>query len=127
MASILVVDDLDSVRLSLQKILGKHAHEVATAADGEQALDLMDGNTFDLVITDVAMPKLDGIGLIKSLRQTATKQKILAISGGSPQLPADPALSLSQAFGANAILYKPFTTQELIDAVDDLLVSDPAG
>ena len=67
--SILVVDDEPVLRDLLAKILCREGFGVATAVDGAEALERMAGETFDLVISDIQMPRLDGFGLLKKIKQ----------------------------------------------------------
>ena len=69
MASILVVDDSVSLRSMLKEILSQEGHNVLDASDGENALDIAQDAKFDLVLTDVNMPIIDGIELCRELRQ----------------------------------------------------------
>ncbi len=66
-AAILVVDDDPALRQSLQEVLEAEGYEVTTAADGEQGLALLKEESFDLVLSDLALPGLDGMGLLKYL------------------------------------------------------------
>lgn len=66
---ILVVDDSEIILKLITVILGKSGHEVKHAIDGKDALDLLDGRDFDLLITDLNMPKVDGISLTRAIRK----------------------------------------------------------
>ena len=78
---------------------------------------------FDLVITDVIMPKMDGLEVIREILQYWPRVPIIAISGGSSKLPSNLALKLSESFGADKILYKPFMAVELFAAIAELIPS----
>ena len=69
MARILIVDDKPSMRRVLAKALGKPGLDVDTATNGEDALEHMRKCTYDVVVTDLRMPKLDGIGLLRAAAQ----------------------------------------------------------
>ena len=66
---ILVVDDEKIKRVSLADDLATQGHQVVTAGDGEEALERLNGGQFDVVVTDLKMPKLDGIELLKRIKQ----------------------------------------------------------
>jgi CheY-like chemotaxis protein len=76
---VLVVDDDKLMRESLSQVLAHHGYQVTQAGDGEEALEMAQNNTPDLLITDVMMPKLDGIGLLQKLRHTSWGATLPAI------------------------------------------------
>ncbi len=116
--SVLVVDDHEDLRRVLGRGLSSLGYEVFTAANGADALELTDANAIDAVVTDVHMPEMDGLELIRELRGTHPALRIIAMSGGG-SLPADLALEVCQLSGADALLHKPMTAA----AVDKLLRS----
>ncbi len=67
--SILVVDDSITTRTMEKNILETHGYDVAIAIDGDQAMEKLKGNVFDLIVTDIEMPGLDGFELTEQLRQ----------------------------------------------------------
>lgn len=119
--SILVVEDSPAVRLSVIAYLENKGFAVTEAENGRVAVNALDRNRFDLIITDVLMPEMDGIELIKAVRVSQPEAKILAMSGGTPSLPAGFVLKMIQMFNADAVLYKPFLNEELGAAVARLL------
>ena len=70
MKRILLVDDVPAVRLSIRAALEAIGHQVLEAADGKEALDLLGSQAVDLIVTDLWMPNLDGVELLKCLRAT---------------------------------------------------------
>jgi len=106
MARILVVDDEEQVRLLLRIFLEKKGHEVIEAVDGEEGINLYRQTPTDLIITDLIMPKKDGLNMIMELKKEFPKVKIIAISGGGAIEPKR-YLALAQGLGAGRILYKP--------------------
>ena len=68
MAKILVVDDESNLRLVVQKELSRQGHDVETASDGEAAWESLEHEDFDVILCDINMPRLDGIGLLRRLR-----------------------------------------------------------
>ena len=79
-ANILVVDDEEGMRLGLTKILEKEGYRVTTAANGEKALNLMERISFDLVISDLKMPKYSGIELLKTINKINTGSPLIIIT-----------------------------------------------
>lgn len=123
MANVLIIDDAAHVRLLLRELLEQAGHRVNEATDGQSGLDLMADEAFDLAIVDVIMPGVDGVTVIKQARSVSPRTTLLAISGGSAEMPADLSLKMSEMFGADAVLYKPFDNAEFLAAVERLLSS----
>jgi YesN/AraC family two-component response regulator len=94
---------------------------VSTAGNGNEAMDLVEANAFDLVITDINMPEKEGLETIAALRRTAPKIKIIAMSGGTVSTGAMDNLSMAQLFGASFTLAKPVSGDALITAVTRVL------
>ena len=110
MACILVVDDDNAVRLLLRSMLERRGHSVVEAENGAEGLQYYRAAPADLVITDIQMPVMDGLQMIKALRDDFPTAKIIAISGEKGGLAA--AQSLSQG-----TFEKPLYMQEFLDAV----------
>lgn len=122
MAKLLIVDDFDTKRLWMREILEANGHDIQEAEGGRDALVRSAQASFDLVITDINMPEMNGVELIRLLRDTAqSKLKILAISAGSATLSSDASLLAGRAVGADAILYMPCRPAEFLKIVSDLL------
>lgn len=124
--SALVVDDHAEIRSILQLWLEAHGHQVACAASGNQALKLFKTSRFDLVVTDVLMPDGGGSELITQLKQARSRARILAISGGGPQVASLTCLEYAQRVGAHALLLKPFKEYQLLNAIRYLFQGDRA-
>lgn len=120
MARILVIDDDDTVRLSVRLALEDADHKVEEAADGLEGMNLFRNHPADLVITDIFMPEKEGLETIDEIKQVAPQTKIIAISGGGRMDPED-YLEIAMRVGADYSLLKPFDIQVLVNAVDDLL------
>ncbi|MDO9563332.1 MAG: response regulator [Bradyrhizobium sp.] len=120
MAKILLIDDMKGVRRTVSAVLKRAGHIVTEADDGDAGLHLLKCERFDLVITDMLMPKLDGIEVLLFLEQQPDRPRVLAISGGGSQVSADEAFMLARS-KADATLAKPFDNSELLAAVDKLL------
>jgi CheY-like chemotaxis protein len=119
-AKILVIDDDDSVRAVLTYILKEAGHQIVEASNGRKGLDLAKVEPFDLVITDLVMPDVDGLQAIRELRQSNENIKIVAMSGGGLNKPGF-YLNVAEKLGANAALSKPFSRSELLLTVDQLV------
>jgi len=109
MARILIVDDEEMDRVLLAEILRQAGHEPLFASNGQAALRLWRKSAIDLVVTDIVMPELNGLELLKSLREEDPWVRVIAISGIT-------AKKLNQAAraGALAILTKPVDPDELL-------------
>ena len=121
MKRILLVDDVPAVRLSIRAALEAIGYQVLEAADGKEALDLLDSQAVDLIVTDLWMPNLDGVELLKRLRATNANIRVIAISGGGMRKPIDVSAALAQTWGADAVLYKPFDNEDLVNEINRLL------
>lgn len=120
MARILVVDDEDLVRFSVRQMLEDEGHMVVEAADGVEGIAHLEGQSFDLMITDIVMPRKEGMETIAEARQMQPDMRVIAISGGGP-VGQFHYLELAKQFGADAMLAKPFKKQELVAMVDSLV------
>ena len=109
-ARILVVDDEKVVRLLLRAVLERRGHSVVEAENGDEGLRYYRAAPTDLVITDIQMPVMDGLQMIKELRHAFPTAKIIAISGDRGKLAA--AQTFSQCTFA-----KPLYMEEFLDAV----------
>ncbi|HVU33355.1 MAG TPA: response regulator [Opitutaceae bacterium] len=120
---ILVADDHAEVRRLVERILTARGYEVRTAANGREALDLIEREPVDLAILDVLMPELDGIETVLEIRRRWPRLPLIAMSGGL-RLSADLYLRSAHALGAQRMLRKPFTADELCRAVESLTESE---
>lgn len=121
MAKILLVDDDDQFRTMLEQMLNLDSHQVTVATNGEMALDLLKIKIPDLIITDILMPKLDGIDFILQLNRMELKIPIIAISGGRRSISAEFNLKSATLLGVKAILAKPFIREDLRKAITKAL------
>jgi CheY-like chemotaxis protein len=125
MARILLIEDMSGVRRAVRAVLTNAGHDVVEATDGEEGLDRMNSAEFDLVITDILMPKTDGTEVIMEMDRMARRPPVVAMSGGGSQVPADMALLVSRT-RADATLVKPFENKDLLATVDRLLAARAA-
>lgn len=114
---ILVVDDEEVIREFLTEVLGQD-YEVTTACDGDEAIASMRTQQFDLVITDLKMPRVSGEEVVKYARTSTPKRPVIVMSGYASLY----ASSQSAAHGVCAFLGKPFSMKDLIKAVEEALV-----
>jgi len=116
---ILVVDDEENIRVITQATLEKHGYAVMTAADGTDALAAyaQSGKEIALVLTDMAMPYMDGLAMVRALKKIDPNVRVIAMSGLlSPEQTAELA-----SLGIDTYLSKPFTADRLLTTVSDLL------
>lgn len=116
--SILIVDDQFTVRQSLAISVAAAGWAVETAESGEAALQLLATRTFDVLLTDLWMPGVDGIALIKACRQSRPGLRVFGMSGGGPGLSTETMLTLAEIWGARQVFYKPFDDAVLIAALE---------
>lgn len=117
---ILLIEDMKGVRESLEVILSIQGYEVEFANDGVEGLEKAKGSSYDLIITDILMPELDGTEVIIQLRASGNKTPVLAISAGGDGVSASQALTLAKE-KANAVMEKPFSKEELLDQMKQLI------
>jgi CheY-like chemotaxis protein len=121
MAHILLVEDSPEVSLSVREILSAAGHTVEDAASGKEALVRLKNGRFDMIVSDIWMPEMDGIALLKELRGAGNNIPVVVISGGAPNAPLTYTAPLAATFGANVVVYKPFERAELMKAIDTAL------
>lgn len=114
MASILVIDDDDSVRALVRSILEREGHQVREAENGETGLTFYRDKPADLVITDIMMPGRDGMEVTLALTQEFLNARVIAITGETGD---HNFLNVAKLFGARRILQKPFGVEDLRQAV----------
>jgi CheY-like chemotaxis protein len=122
MAKILILDDnLEMVELQAEHLRGE-GHDVTLSTTGASAVAGIKTGAFDLLVTDIIMPDMDGIEVIMSLRKLQPPIKIIAISGGG-RINARDYLELATRLGVHGTLQKPFSGLELCLAVERALQS----
>ncbi len=124
MAKILVVDDERSIRNSMKEVLEFEGHVVTLAEDGENGLKAVENEQFDLVFSDIKMPKMDGIELLAKMRQLQPSTKMILISGHGT---IETAVQCMRN-GAFDFIEKPMNLNRLLQAVKEAMSSDsPEG
>lgn len=119
MANILAVDDQKSMREMVRIVLQSSGHNVTLAEDGAQALSIARDNSYDLVISDINMPNMNGISLVSKLKLLPAYKftPVLMLTTETSSYKKDKA----KAFGASGWLTKPFDPDRLNNAVTRLL------
>jgi len=120
MARILVIDDEESVCYLLQELLTNAGHQVLTATNGNEGMNLCNRNSIDLVVTDIYMPEMEGLEFIQKIRKKCMTVKIIAISGGSIRTGVD-FLKAARFMGADFSLQKPVNSKQLLYTVSSLV------
>ncbi len=120
-ANILIIDDSKTICMLLAREMTESGFICSTALSMEDALASENIIGLDLVITDIFMPCIGGIGGIKIIRENWPKIKIVAISGGWETSNGDDALSAAKSVGADAVLKKPFDMVALATTIDKVL------
>lgn len=110
---VLVVDDDESIRLLIQRLLGKHGFAVETASDGGAALDMISKDGYDALVLDLMMPRVDGFTVLRQL--ISEKPELVAKTIVATAYPKD--VAKRQLDEVCKVIIKPFDTAELVDAV----------
>jgi DNA-binding NtrC family response regulator len=120
MTQLLIIDDDTQIRTVLRAMLEPAGYDIVEAANGQEALQCLQAMRVDVIMLDMLMPEEDGLETLSTLRRLDPQVKIIAISGGG-QTGAVDVLTAAVHLGAHRTLQKPFTRQELIEAVRALL------
>lgn len=110
---VLVVDDEKGIRFLLSEVLHNQGFEVSLAKDGQESLDKLKKDRFDLVVTDINMPRLDGVAMLKSMKKTGRSEKIIIMTGD----PSDQRLSDTEIPNVVTRLLKPFGIENFLSVV----------
>jgi PAS domain S-box-containing protein len=131
--TILVVDDEVNIISANRRMLSRHGYKVLEAGNGQEALEMFRSmpDKIDLVVTDIMMPGMDGMGLIRALKASFPNVKIIASSGlgsglGHRSQGPDRAEEL-KALGVGVFLSKPYSTEKLLRMIHKTLAEDQEG
>ncbi|HEY8133177.1 MAG TPA: response regulator [Thermoanaerobaculia bacterium] len=119
---VLVVDDEESIRILIQRLLSKHGFMVETASDGGVALDKLAQEKYDALVLDLMMPRVDGFTVLRQL--IATNPDIVAKTVVATAYPKD--VTRRQLDEVCRVIIKPFDTLQLVDAVRECVEREPA-
>jgi DNA-binding response OmpR family regulator len=125
MARVLVLEDDAAFGIIIRSALEDGGHEVVLAADGRIGLRVFGASKFDVVVTDMLMPDMDGVEIVRTLRAYRSAVRIIAISGGGALDHGD-LLATAVRLGADATLAKPFAPHALVELVSAVLAK-PGG
>ena len=117
MASVLIIDDHDSIREGLELLLRRRGHRTSSAGDGESGLELLQEEGADLVITDLKMVKMDGLEVLQQVREMSPDSEVMVITAFGTIEEAVAAMKQ----GAIDFITKPFSSEEFGVKVDRIL------
>ena len=112
-ARILVVDDEEMVRSSLEEILRLEGYEIVAVGSGNEALDILQGESFDLILLDLKMPGIDGMEVLRAANRIAPDTRVILLTGHGSLESAIEALRQ----GAHDYLLKPAPSSEILSSV----------
>lgn len=115
MIRILLAEDDEAMRTYLARALERNGYDVSTASTGKQAFELVESGTFDLLLTDIVMPEMDGIELAQKAQALVPPPLVMFITGF-----AAVALQANDAVPEARLLSKPFHLKDLVREVDAL-------
>ena len=123
MPRILVAEDDDAVREFVSRALSLQGHTVTAVTDGGRALEALEGQTYDLLLTDIVMPGLDGIALALKVAKAYPQLPVLLMTGYAAE--RQRAHNLDALI--SRVLLKPFTLKEICAAVAEVLTGRSAS
>jgi CheY-like chemotaxis protein len=112
MAKVLVIEDDELARESVSLILEESGHDVIQADDGDVGIQRMQREECDVVVTDIIMPTVDGLGVLAEIKLHHPRTRVIAISGGGRLTPLS-WLDVAKKLGADEVLAKPFSAKDL--------------
>jgi DNA-binding NtrC family response regulator len=118
---ILVIDDEEKILDVLECALQSEGYEVRCAGNGKEGMKLLQSEPFDLIVSDIIMPEMDGFELVRGLQKESFTTPVLIMSGGSTRLSPDALLEMARMFSARRTLMKPFKIDQFLTAVREIL------
>ena len=116
---ILVAEDMRVNQLIIRRVLSSGGYEVVVADNGRIALEQLQDGTFDLLITDISMPEMDGFGLVQAVRESSLALPIVMLTSTVDEVHEAEANALS----IDAYLTRPFDSGHLLELIESLLNS----
>ncbi len=117
MKKLLVIDDEPIVRTSCQKILIPEGYEVKIAENGNEGLEILEKERFNLILLDLKMPGIDGVDVLKIIKERWPEIKVIILTGYSTVETAVTTLRM----GAFNFIEKPFTPDKLLKSVEEAI------
>ena len=117
MAKILVVDDQESMRQIIAGMLAEHGHSVKTSDDGAAALAEAKASSFDLIVADVNMPRMDGLEFLKQIRSEKPDSHVVFVTG----MLEDTVRLGSEGLGFDGLILKPFEENAAMEVINKAL------
>ncbi len=114
---ILIADDDNDLRTSLNEELQKEGYQITTASNGKEALALLQKSKFDVAILDIKMPKVDGFEVLKSVKKEHPQTKVIMLTAYADLKNANMCKSL----GADDVVEKPFEYGDLFSSIEYVL------
>jgi CheY-like chemotaxis protein len=129
MSHVLIIDDSERIRTSVRAMLESAGFDVSVANDGEDGLNQFRQERFDLVISDIVMPRKDGLQTIREIRKMSSDIPIVAMSagthfsaGGCGQAVTSYALCAAEELGATRTISKPFSRDNLLSVIRESVI-----
>ncbi|MBI4429224.1 MAG: response regulator [Ignavibacteriales bacterium] len=116
---ILVVDDEDALRTVLSAELEGEGYQVGTAADGQEAINILGKSAFDLILLDIKMPNVDGFEVLRFVKEKHPKTKVIMLTGFADLKNAIE----SKKLGAEDFVSKPYDLVDLLTTVERVLTT----
>jgi DNA-binding NtrC family response regulator len=118
--TILVVDDEDALRNVLSSELQSEGYSVVSAGDGDEAINILQQKTFDLVLLDIKMPRVDGFEVLRFIKERFDKTKVIMLTGFADLKNAIE----SKKLGAEDFVSKPYDLVDLLTTIERVLSSE---
>jgi DNA-binding NtrC family response regulator len=115
--SILVVDDEEALRTVLSSELSSEGYNVETASDGDEAITILGGKQFDLVLLDIKMPRVDGFEVLKFIKKNSPQIKVIMLTAFADLKNAIE----SKKLGAEDFISKPYDLVDLLTTIERVL------
>ncbi|MBI1805370.1 MAG: response regulator [Ignavibacteriae bacterium] len=114
---ILVAEDDTQLRESLDHHLSEQGYDVTSASDGNEAIPLIHGREFHLVILDLKMPYIDGFEILKFIKSTFPNTKVIVLTAYADLMTTERCKSLN----ADEVIGKPYNVQDLFDVIEGMM------
>jgi len=116
--SVLIVDDSLGVRESLKATLEMAGHEAVAVENSRDGMAALASRRFDALVTDLWMPGVDGIELLRLTQKNHPAMRLVAITGGGPGMSIETAAALAETWSAEKVFLKPFDERELVSFLE---------